>query len=126
MTVHLRSPHEFSQLLPCLTPEALPALRTLCLAAAPGAGVRGALGPMRHGGLKRLVLHGVEAEGGFEGFDQLSGGHLNSPELAAACLAQLPACSAAASCTHMALLLCLLALQTVARPRRPGVAEPVL
>ena len=75
VTARLASAAELAALLPCVTTEALPELRTLCLAAeGGGGGVRGALGALRHPGLRRLVLHGVEAEGGFEGFQHLEGG----------------------------------------------------
>ncbi|GAB4823031.1 hypothetical protein N2152v2_010077 [Parachlorella kessleri] len=67
------STEELHTLLDSITQQSLPALRTLVLVAQQGGSVHGALSKLRHDGLAQLVLHGVEAEGGFEDLEHLTG-----------------------------------------------------
>jgi hypothetical protein len=76
VSAKVHSSEELAALLASTTQESLPALHTLVLSAQQGAGCRAAFGALRHAGLGRLVLHGVEAEGGFEGLELLEGGRL--------------------------------------------------
>ncbi len=81
VSAKVHSSGELSALLASITQDSLPALHTLVLVAQQGAGCRAAFGALRHAGLQRLVLHGVEAEGGFEGLEQLEGGWQHKMQL---------------------------------------------
>lgn len=76
VTARVSSAEEVAELAAALTQQALPELHTLALLAAPspaGGSVQAQLAALEHSGLTRLVLQGVELEGGFEGLQQLAG-----------------------------------------------------
>ena len=74
MSAKVDSTEELHTLLGSITQQSLPALRTLVLVAEHAGSVHGVLSKLRHDGIAQLVLHGVEADGGFEDLEHLTGG----------------------------------------------------
>ncbi|KAL4436703.1 hypothetical protein ABPG75_003842 [Micractinium tetrahymenae] len=73
LALKLSPSDDLPAVLGCIRPATLPALRCLALLAPNGAGMAADMGGLRHGGLARLDLRGLQLPAGFASLQQLSG-----------------------------------------------------